>query len=369
MTRLLVATDAWKPQINGVVRSLEQIEAQAAQFGIETTFVTPLDFSSVPMPTYPEIRLSLTYPRALARRIDAVAPDYVHIATEGPIGFATRSVCLSQGRSYTTSYHTRFPEYVHARARIPQAWTYRLVRRFHNSGCGVMVSTPSLERELAGRGFRNIMPWTLGVDTQLFRPRGQSVLDCQGPIFLTVARLAVEKNLEAFLRLDLPGTKVVVGDGPARAQLERIDPEARFLGSLTGETLAQVFASADVFVFPSLTDTFGMVMLEALACGVPVAAFPVTGPLDVIGSSGCGVLDHDLRAAALAALEISREQCRAYSERFTWRESARQFFANVVDAHAREAEAEAVALVEAAYVKRRSFSWTSRASSSTSAPD
>jgi len=331
--RLLIATDAWRPQINGVVRSLEQMAAHADAFGVETAFLTPLDFPSIPMPTYPEIRLSLAYPRNLARRIDALAPTHIHIATEGPIGFAVRSVCLSRGLPYTTSYHTRFPEYVAARARIPQEWTYSVIRRFHNAGCGMMVSTPSLERELAGRGFAKLMRWTRGVDTQLFRPRRQSVLDCKGPVFLTVARLAVEKNLEAFLSLDLPGTKVVVGDGPARAQLERIDPHARFLGALTGETLAQVYASADVFVFPSLTDTFGIVMLEALASGLPIAAFPVTGPLDVVDASGCGVLDGDLRVAALAALDIPSARCRAYGEGFTWRESARQFFANVVEAN------------------------------------
>jgi glycosyltransferase involved in cell wall biosynthesis len=330
--RLLIATDAWRPQINGVVRSLEQMAQHAEAFGVEAVFLTPQDFASIPMPSYPEIRLSLAYPRNLARRIDAIAPTHIHIATEGPIGFAVRSVCLSRGLPYTTSYHTRFPEYVAARARIPQEWTYSLIRRFHNAGCGVMVSTPSMERELASRGFANLMRWTPGVDTQLFRPREHSVLDCKGPIFLTVARLAVEKNLEAFLSLDLPGTKVVVGDGPARAQLERIDPNARFLGTLTGETLAQVYASADVFVFSSLTDTFGIVMLEALASGLPIAAFPVTGPLDVVGASGCGVLDDNLRAAALAALDIPRERCRAYGEEFTWRESARQFFVNAAQA-------------------------------------
>jgi glycosyltransferase involved in cell wall biosynthesis len=337
--RLLIATDAWRPQINGVVRSLEQMASHADAFGVDTVFLTPQDFPSIPMPTYPEIRLSLAYPRNLARRIDALAPTHIHIATEGPIGFAARSACLSRGLSYTTSYHTRFPEYVAARARIPQEWTYSVIRRFHNSGCGMMVSTPSLERELAGRGFARLMRWTRGVDTQLFRPRWQSVLDCKGPIFLTVARLAVEKNLEAFLSLDLPGTKVVVGAGPARAQLERIDPNARFLGALTGETLAQVYASADVFVFPSLTDTFGIVMLEALASGLPIAAFPVTGPLDVVGASGCGVLDADLRRAALSALELDGGRCRAYGEQFTWRESARQFFTNVIDANAGRAPA------------------------------
>ena len=339
MMRLLIATDAWRPQINGVVRSLEQMAANAASFGARTVFVTPLDFPSIAMPTYPEIRLALSNPVKLGRMIREVAPTHIHIATEGPIGFATRSFCLSQGLPFTTSYHTRFPEYVSARTPIPEAWTYSLVRRFHNTGRGTMVSTPSMERELAGRGFANLMRWTRGVDTELFRPRGQSVLDCPGPVFLTVSRLAVEKNLEAFLSLDLPGAKVVVGDGPAERKLKRIDPQARFLGALTGETLAQVYASADVFVFPSLTDTFGIVMLEALASGLPVAAFPVTGPSDIIGGSGCGVLDWDLRAAALGALHIPRDRCRAYSEGFTWRESARQFFANVVAANGPGAKA------------------------------
>lgn len=333
--RLLIATDAWRPQINGVVRSLEQMAAHASALNVETVFVTPLDFPSIAMPTYPEIRLSLSHPRKLARMIEKAAPTHIHIATEGPIGFAARSVCMTQGLPFTTSYHTRFPEYVAARTPIPEAWTYNLIRRFHNTGCGVMVSTPSLERELAGRGFTNLMRWTRGVDTQLFRPRGQSVLDCPGPVFLTVSRLAVEKNIEAFLTLDLPGTKVVVGDGPARGRLEKIDPHARFLGALTGETLAQVYASADVFVFPSLTDTFGIVMLEALASGLPIAAYPVTGPSDVVGASGCGILDPDLRAAALSALDIDRERCRAHGESFTWLESARQFYANVIDASGR----------------------------------
>lgn len=336
--RLLIATDAWRPQINGVVRSLEQMAANASAFGVETVFLTPLDFPSIAMPTYPEIRLAISFPHKLARMIAKAAPTHIHIATEGPIGFAVRSVCLSQGLPFTTSYHTRFPEYVAARTPIPEGWTYNLIRRFHNTGCGMMVSTPSLERELAGRGFTNLMRWSRGVDTQLFRPRGQSVLDCPGPIFLTVSRLAVEKNLAAFLSLDLPGTKIVVGDGPARRQLEKIDPQARFLGALTGETLAQVYASADVFVFPSLTDTFGIVMLEALASGLPIAAFPVTGPCDVVGASGCGVLDRDLRKAALGALDIDRERCRAYGESFTWYDSARQFFSNAIEASGRGRE-------------------------------
>lgn len=330
---LLVATDAWKPQINGVVRSLEAMAERADSCGARVSFVTPLDFASVPMPTYPEIRLSLASARRLAPILARIAPTHVHIATEGPIGFAMRALCLSRGIPFTTSYHTRFPEYVSARAPIPEDWTYAVIRRFHASGIGMMVSTPSLERELTARGFAGIMRWSRGVDADLFRPRPAMRGRYPGPVFVTVARLAVEKNIGAFLALDLPGTKLVVGDGPARRDLERIDPNAVFLGALSGEALAQAYASADVFVFPSLTDTFGIVMLEALASGLPVAAHPVTGPLDVIGDSGVGVLDHDLRRAALAALEIDPARCRAHAERFTWERSAAQFFGNIRRAH------------------------------------
>ncbi|QFU16144.1 glycosyltransferase family 4 protein [Microvirga thermotolerans] len=327
--RLLIATDAWRPQINGVVRSLEHMAAEAPFHGVEVAFLTPERFRSFPMPTYPEIRLSLARTAAVAAILDAVRPTHVHIATEGPIGLAVRQVCLRQGRAFTTSYHTRFPEYVCARLPVPRAAVYAALRRFHNGGRGVMVSTPSLAEELGRHGFRNILRWTRGVDTDLFRPRRERALDLPRPVFLYVGRVAVEKNLGAFLSLDLPGTKVVVGDGPSRAALERAHPGVRFLGALAGEPLARVYASADVFVFPSLTDTFGIVLLEALASGLPVAAYPVTGPRDVIGTSGCGVLDADLRRAALAALGIPRDRCRAYGETFTWRESARQFFSNI----------------------------------------
>lgn len=334
--RLLIATDAWRPQVNGVVRSLEYMAAEAHRFGAEIVFLSPESFRSFPMPSYPEIRLSLAGPGRVARIVDGAKPTHVHIATEGPIGFATRLACRHQKRAFTTSYHTRFPEYVAARTPIPQAWSYRALRLFHRNSRAVMVSTPSLEQELTARGFRNIVRWTRGVDTGLFRPRSERILDLPSPIFLYVGRVAVEKNLDAFLSLDLAGTKVVVGDGPARAALIRTYPEARFLGALTGEALAQVYASSDAFVFPSLTDTFGIVLLEALASGLPVAAFPVTGPKDVIGSSGCGILKFDLREAALAALDIPRERCRAYGETFTWQESARQFFSNIEAAHSGE---------------------------------
>lgn len=334
MMRLLIATDAWRPQINGVVRSLEHMAAEACHFGAEVTFLAPDRFPSVPMPGYPEIRLALAGPGRMARILDRAKPTHVHIATEGPIGLAMRTACRRRGIAFTTSYHTRFPEYVSARAPIPQAWSYLALRWFHDEALAMMVSTASLERELGGRGFRRIRRWTRGVDTQLFRPRHERVLDSRAPIFLSVGRVAVEKNLEAFLSLDLPGTKVVVGEGPARRDLQRRYPQARFLGALTGEDLARVYASADVFLFPSLTDTFGIVLLEALASGLPVAAYPVTGPADVLGASACGVLHEDLREAALAALDIPKSRCRAYGETFTWRESARQFFGNIEEAHA-----------------------------------
>jgi glycosyltransferase involved in cell wall biosynthesis len=332
--RVLIATDAWRPQINGVVRSLEYMAAEAPHFGAEVVFLSPERFQSLPMPGYPEIRLALAWSGEVARILDRIEPTHVHIATEGPIGLAVRWACRRRGMAFTTSYHTRFPEYVSARAPIPQSWSYRALRWFHGEARAMMVSTASLERELQERGFQRIRRWTRGVDTEIFRPRHERILDDRAPIFLSVGRLAVEKNLEAFLSLDLPGTKVVVGDGPARPDLQRMYPQARFLGALTGDDLARVYASADVFVFPSLTDTFGIVLLEALASGLPIAAYPVMGPADVIGSSACGVLHEDLREAALAALAIPRSRCRAYGETFTWRESARQFFHNIKEAHA-----------------------------------
>ncbi|MCJ2037270.1 glycosyltransferase family 4 protein [Methylobacterium sp. J-068] len=337
--RLLIATDAWHPQVNGVVRSLENMAAAGAGFGFEPIFLTHKDFASLPLPGYPEIRLAYATKRHVARLWNDLRPTHVHIATEGTVGYATRRYCLAHRRPFTTSYHTRFPEYLSARAPVPEVWSYAWLRRFHGASNGTMVSTPSLERDLAARGFANLMRWTRGVDTDLFRPRPADAPDpadlagLPRPIFLSVGRLAVEKNLDAFLRLDLPGSKVVVGDGPDRARLAAIDPRAHFLGTRTGADLAALYAAADVFVFPSLTDTFGIVLLEALACGVPVAAYPVTGPLDVIGRTGAGILDRDLGAAALAALAIPRARCRAEALRYTWAESARQFYDNIALAH------------------------------------
>src|SRR5215207_2375829 len=286
--RVLVATDAWHPQVNGVVRSLEQTAVAAAQLGVRFSFLSPQGHPTLPMPTYPEIRLALISPVAVERRISEDAPDYIHIATEGPIGVLTRRACLRSGRAFTTSYHTRFPEYLSARAPIPEALSYRVLRGFHNAGSGTMVSTPALERDLRRRGFLRLMRWSRGVDRDLFRPDHAPLFDLPRPVFLYVGRVAVEKNVEAFLRLDLPGTKLVVGNGPALSALQAKYPAARFAGSLEGQELARAYASADVFVFPSLTDTFGIVLLEALASGLPVAAFPATGPIDVIGRTGAG---------------------------------------------------------------------------------
>jgi glycosyltransferase involved in cell wall biosynthesis len=337
LTRILVVTDAWAPQVNGVVRSLENVLREAPRLGVDIEMLTPATFRTVPLPTYREVRIALTRPGVIAARIEAAQPDYIHIATEGPLGICAQIACLRSGRPFTTSYHTRFPEYLAARRIAPAALTYALMRHFHNSGAGVMVATASLERELAERGFKRLMRWSRGVDAELFCPRATSVLELPRPIFLSCGRLAVEKNLGAFLSLDLPGSKVVIGDGPERRALEARFPRTHFTGALHGEALAVAYASADVFVFPSLTDTFGIVLLEALACGLPVAAYPVAGPLDVIGESGAGALDRDLAKAALAALDIPRERARAHALTFSWDACARQFVDNVHSAHARDA--------------------------------
>ena len=327
--RILIATDAWRPQINGVVHSLEQMSAAARDQGAEIEFLTPRGFPALPLPTYPDIKLAFPPWGAVARRIAAAKVEHIHIATEGPIGLAARWCCQRQGRIFTTSYHTRFPEYISARARIPERWTYAALRWFHAPAAVVMVPTPTIRDELGRHGFARLKVWSRGVDHSLFRPRPTSVLDLPRPIFLYVGRIAVEKNLGALLSLDLPGSTVIVGDGPSRASLERRYPHAHFLGARSGESLAQIYASADVFVFPSRTDTFGIVLIEALASGLPVAAYPVAGPLDVIGASGAGILDEDLGAACLAALAIPREAAREHSLRFTWRESATQFLGHI----------------------------------------
>lgn len=332
--RILIATDAWKPQVNGVVRSLESVAKASRGEGAEVEFLTPQGFFTVPLPTYGEIRLALITSRTVAKRLNDAAFDHIHVATEGPVGLATRRYCLRMRRPFTTSYHTRFPEYVSARTKIPEAFTYAALRRFHNAGCGVMVATPSIANDLKNRGFQRLMRWSRGVDHEQFNPAKATDLKLPRPVFLYAGRVAPEKNIEAFLSLDLPGSKLVIGDGPSRQALQAKYPEAYFLGMQGSEALAVHYASADVLVFPSRTDTFGLVVIEALACGLPVAALPVPGPLDVIGTSGAGVLDWDLRAAALAALAIPREKARAHALNFTWAASARQFLDNIAVARA-----------------------------------
>ncbi len=333
--RILIVSDAWRPQVNGVVRTLATVAGELHAMGHTVEVIGPDRFRTLPMPTYPDIRLAVLPGRRLYRMIEAFRPDTLHIATEGPLGMAARRWAMRRGGGFTTSFHTKFPEYVQARIGLPPALAYRWLRRFHGTGRGMMVATESLRTEMARRGFPHLLPWTRGVDLSLFRPQAGAEDPWQGlprPVFLYVGRVAVEKNIRAFLELDLPGSKVVVGGGPQLEQLRRDFPPVHFTGPRYGEQLAACYAAADVFVFPSLTDTFGLVILEALACGTPVAAFPVTGPLDVLAGTGdsVGAVDHDLRAAALRALRADRNACRAHAERFSWRACAEIFLSHLV---------------------------------------
>jgi glycosyltransferase involved in cell wall biosynthesis len=327
--RILIASDAWAPQTNGVVVTIRNTVAGLRANGHEVDVVGPDRFTSFPCPTYPEIRLAVRPGRALREAVARFDPDAVHVSTEGPIGAAMRRLCLRKGIEFTTAYHTRFPEYVRARTGLPTSVTYAWLRRFHAPSFAVMVATPAVEEVLARRGFRNLVRWSRGVDTDLYRPGPLLGADWRRPVFMYVGRVAVEKNIGAFLSLDLPGTKVVVGDGPQRKELERRFPDAIFTGAKHGEELAAHFRSADVFVFPSRTDTFGLVMLEAMASGTPVAAYPVPGPLDVVATGISGVLDDDLRAAALAALALDRVATRRHALAFSWDRATAQFAANL----------------------------------------
>ncbi len=344
---VLIATDAWHPQINGVVRTLEALRRALNERGTAVDFLTPEGFPSFKVPTYPGLRCAIPSGREIARRIDCAAPDAVHIATEGPIGLAARLYCLKHCLPFTTSLTTRFAEYISARFPVPVSWGYTALRRFHSAATATMVSTPSLKAELEARGFSGLRMWSRGVDTALFHPGRAKPLDLPGPIFLTVGRVAIEKNLDAFLALDLPGTKVIIGHGPQEAELRARYPDVVFLGAMSGETLAAHVAAADVFVFPSLTDTFGIAQLEALASGVPVAAYPVTGPLDVIGDAAVGALDWNLRQACLDALAISRPACRDHALTFSWSRSADQFLANLQPIHVEATRAEPPILARA----------------------
>jgi glycosyltransferase involved in cell wall biosynthesis len=329
--RILIATDAWRPQVNGVVRTYENLKRELEAQGHFVTILSPLDFVTLPCPGYREIRLALARRSQIAALIKAGSYDHVHIATEGPIGWATRAVCLRGNVRFTTSFHTRFPEYIEAYIGLPAWISYAIQRRFHRAGIGMFVATQSLKAELSKRGFRRGMLWARGVDTGLFRPRSgdrdESAAD--GPTFIYVGRVSLEKNVEAFLRLDLPGRKVVVGDGPILDYLRQTYPDVIFKGAKTGDELAREYASADVFVFPSRTDTFGLVLLEAMASGLGIAAYPVTGPIDVVTPGVTGCLNDDLRMAALEALKLDRDQVRVQAMRHGWSRVADLFIANI----------------------------------------
>jgi glycosyltransferase involved in cell wall biosynthesis len=343
--RLAIATDAWFPQVNGVVRTLSATVVELDRRGHEVELITPERFLTVPMPGYASIRLAMAPRFRLRRMLDAYAPDIVHIATEGPIGWAARGWCLSRGVPFTTAFHTRFPEYASVRTGISAERFWPIMRRFHSPARAVLVSTDSLAAELAERGIPHTRRWTRGIDHWLFRPGGEghpAMAELPRPILLNVGRVAPEKNMAAFLDADVPGTKVVVGDGPALEELRQRYPQAVFLGSLSGEALAAAYRSADCFVFPSLTDTFGLVVIEALASGLPVASFSVAGPLDILGPDGRGAdgdlpepaaaLDTDLARAIEAALKLDPKVAHELGARFSWEVATDQFLAALAGA-------------------------------------
>lgn len=331
--KVLLVTDAWEPQMNGVVRTLSKTVEELRRKGHSVEIIAPSDgYWTMPLPTYPDIRLAPFAKKDVERRIAAFGPEAVHIATEGPLGQAARSLCLKWGMPFTTSYHTKFPEYIKARFPfIPLSWSYKFVRGFHNSGGRIMVTTPSMVDFLSKRGFKNLAPWARGVNTEQFSPEKRFAPDdvykgLTRPIFVNVGRVAVEKNIEAFLELDLPGSKVIIGDGPQTEQLKRRYKDAHFLGAKFDDDLARCFADADVFVFPSKTDTFGLVIIEAMAAGTPVAAYPVTGPIDIIPGSHAGIVDADLRKACLECLDLNREDAVLHAQKYSWETVTDIFF-------------------------------------------
>jgi len=331
--RVLIVTDAWEPQVNGVVRTLQQLGSELGKLGHQVRYVTPLDFKTIPAPTYPEIRLALWPLRWMAKVVRDFAPCAIHIATEGPLGLAARNYCVRKGLPFSTSFHTRFPEYINARFGTPVSWGYRFLRWFHGPATTMMVATKSLQEEMVGRQFPSTAIWSRGVDIDVYRPRPDlkesNFLNLPRPLWLYVGRVAVEKNIEAFLQLDLPGTKLVVGGGPQLESLTQRYTDAHFVGPKFGGELAEFYAASDCFVFPSKTDTFGLVTLEALASGTPVAAYPVQGPKDVIGDAPVGCLREDLRSAALTAVRISPERARAFAMEYSWEACTKQFISNL----------------------------------------
>jgi glycosyltransferase involved in cell wall biosynthesis len=324
--KILIVTDAWEPQVNGVVRTLKMTRAELQRMGHEVEILSPQGFRSMPCPTYPEISLALTTRAEVGRRIRAIDPDCLHVATEGPLGWLARSFALREGWPFTTAYHSRFPEYVHARIGLPTRWSYAMLRRFHNAARATVAPTPAIVDDLKARGFTGARLWSRGVNLSLFSPEGERMERSSEPLFLYVGRIAVEKQVHKFLELDLPGEKWVAGEGPELPRLKAKFPKARWIGVLDGPALASVYRTADVMVFPSVTDTFGLVMAESMACGTPVAAYPVPGPIDVVGNdSPGGVLHDDLRTACLAALHKPREPVRRHAEQFNWEAATRQF--------------------------------------------
>jgi glycosyltransferase involved in cell wall biosynthesis len=337
--RIAIVTDAWAPQVNGVVRTLQAVRAELERMGHRVLIVSPDLYKSVPCPTYPEIRLAIASTRSVGERIAAFGAEAVHLATEGPLCLAARRWCLRRAQPFTTAYHTQFPDYVAKRTGMPAEWFWRYIRWFHAPAQAVMVSTPSIRRTLQAHGIEHVKHWGRGVDLKLFTPDAPPPVryaQLPRPIQLYVGRVAVEKNLEAFLGSACSGSKVIVGDGPARAELERRFPDAVFLGPLSGRALAGAYAGADLFVFPSKTDTFGLVMIEALACGTPVAAYPVSGPIDVL-TPKVGAMREELDAAMAEALTSDRAACAGFGRSFSWEASARQFLDALAVVDSREA--------------------------------
>jgi glycosyltransferase involved in cell wall biosynthesis len=333
---LALVTDAWEPQVNGVVRTYQRIVGDMRQAGWTVTIIHPGEFRCVPLPSDPQIPIAYNVWPRLTRRLKALRPDYIHLATEGPLGMTARKWCGFHNYRFTTSFHTKFPEFIVERMGIPLFFTYGLAKWFHNRSSAMLVPTPSLLKYLESRGFRHGKQWTHGVDIERFHPSRRVELGLPKPVALYVGRVSVEKNLEPFLSLDMPGTKLIVGDGPGRAELEARYPEAKFLGIKSGEELTALYASADVFVFPSRTDTFGLVLLEALASGTPIAGYPVTGPIDVANDANVGGISEDLGEAIAHALQCSREECRRYAEQFRWDEATRIFIETLTPMRSRK---------------------------------
>ena len=332
--KILIVTDTWEPQVNGVVRTLRNVIDRLGRLDYQIKMITPDQFINVPHPAYPDIRLVLNSWPKCGEMIERLQPDCIFIATEGPLGVASRRFCVHRKLHFTTSFTTHFPRYLRLRLKIPESWTFNWLRWFHAPADGMLVAAPTMRNELVQRGFSNVRPWSRGVDAELFRPHKShedTVFPGLGrPIWLYVGRVAEEKNLDAFLSMSVKGTKVVVGEGPALGRLRRHYPQAIFIGEKHGKDLARHYASGDVFVFPSKTDTFGLVLLEALATGTPVAAYPVTGPLDVVTSGDVGTLHPDLKQAALGALSLNRQECREHALRFTWDHCAQTLVQHLV---------------------------------------